>query len=67
MGFTKMGENLGFVDLSVSKSLEQDHSLKMIEKINAVVECENIEAMLLEHYEVGKSKADADAFFPCCY
>jgi hypothetical protein len=28
----------------------------MMEKINAVLDWENIEAVLLEHYNVGKSK-----------
>ena len=41
------------MDLSVSKSLEDNLSLKMMEKINKVVKWRNIEALLMEHYEVG--------------
>jgi hypothetical protein len=36
----------------------------MTEKINNVVEWENIEAILLEHYGVGRSKEGAYAFPP---
>jgi transposase, IS5 family len=64
MGYKQIGENLSFADLAVSKSLEQNRSLKMMEEINSVVNWENIEAVLLEHYEVGKSKEGADVFSP---
>ena len=36
----------------------------MMEKINKVVKWRNIEALLMEHYEVGTSKEGADAFPP---
>ena len=61
MGYKRIGENLSFADLAVSKSLEHNRSLKMMEKINKVVKWKNIEALLLEHYEVGTSKEGADA------
>ena len=64
MGYKKIGKNLSFADLAVSKSLEHNRSLKMMEKINKVVKWRNIEALLLEHYEVGTSKEGADAFPP---
>ncbi len=64
MGYKKIGKNLSFADLAVSKSLEKNRSLKMMEKINKVVKWRNIEALLLEHYEVGTSKEGADAFPP---
>ena len=64
MGYKQMGKNLSFADLAVSKSLEHNRSVKMMEKINKVVKWKNIEALLLEHYEVGTSKEGADAFPP---
>jgi len=36
----------------------------MMEKINKVVKWKNIEALLMEHYEVGTSKEGADAYPP---
>ena len=35
-----------------------------LEKINKVVKWRNIEALLLEHYDVGRSKEGADAYPP---
>ena len=64
MGYKKIGENLSFADIAISKSLENNRSLKMMEKINKVVKWKNIEAVLLEHYEVGKSEEGADAYPP---
>jgi len=60
MGYKKIGENLSFADVAVSKSLEHNRSLKMMEKINDAVKWKNIEAQLLEHYEVGKSEEVTD-------
>jgi IS5 family transposase len=64
MGYKRIDENLSFADLAVSKSLEHNRTLKMLEKIGKVVKWENIEALLLEHYGVGKSREGADAFPP---
>jgi len=64
MGYKQIGKNLSFADLAVSKSLENNNSLKMMEKINKVVKWRNIEALLQEHYEVGKGEKGADAFPP---
>ena len=64
MGYKRIDENLSFADLAISKSLEHNRTLKMLEKISKVVKWENIEALLLEHYEIGTSKEGADAFPP---
>ena len=48
MGYKQIGENLSFADLAVAKSLEHNRSLKMMEKINGVVEWDNIEAVLTD-------------------
>lgn len=60
MGYKRMGENLSFADLAVSKSLDHNRTLKMLEKIGKVIEWENIDALLLEHYKVGTRKEGAD-------
>jgi len=59
MGYKQIGE-----DLAVSKSLENNRSLKMMNRINKVVSWKNIEALLIEHYEVGRSEEGADAYPP---
>ena len=64
MGYKKIGEELSFADLAVSKSLEHNRSVKMMDRINKVVKWRNIEALLMEYYEVGKSEEGADAYPP---
>ena len=54
----------GAADLAVRKSLEHNRSLKMMQRINKAVNWKNIEALLLEYYDVGKSKEGADAYPP---
>jgi IS5 family transposase len=64
MGYKDLGKEISFADLVVSKSLEHNRSLKMMERINKVVSWRNIEAVLMEHYEIGTSKEGADAYPP---
>ncbi len=48
----------------MSRSLEDNRSLKITNRINGVVNWENIEALLREYYEIGTSKEGADAYPP---
>ena len=62
MGYKKLGKEMSFADLAVSKSLEHNRSVKMMDRINEVVNWRNVEALLREYYEVGTSKEGADAY-----
>ncbi len=62
MGYKRLGDAFRFADLAVRKSLEHNRSLKMMKRIDKVVNWRNIEAFLMEHYQVGKSKEGADAY-----
>ena len=64
MAYKKIGEELSFADLAVSKSLEHNRSVKRMDKINKVVSWRNIEALLLEYYDIGKTVEGADAYPP---
>lgn len=64
MGYKKLGKEISFADLAVSNSLEHNRSLKMMNRIEKVVNWRNIEALLREYYEVGTSKEGADAYPP---
>ena len=64
MGYKDLGKEMSFADLAVSSSLEHNRSLKMMNRINKVVNWTNIDALLREHYEVGTSKDGADAYPP---
>jgi IS5 family transposase len=62
MGYKKWGKEISFADLAVSKSLEHNRSLKMMKSIDKVVKWRDVEALLMEHYETGTSKEEADAY-----
>jgi IS5 family transposase len=64
MGYKKLGGGISFADLAVRKSLEHNRSVKMMDRINRVVNWRNIEALLGEYYEVGTSREGADAYPP---
>ena len=64
MGYKRLGQEISFADLAVSKSLKHNRSVKMMDRINKVVSWKNIDALLREYYEVGTSKEGADAYPP---
>jgi len=64
MGYKKIGEEISFADLAVSKSLEHNRSVKLMERINKVISWRNVEAMLMEYYDTGRNKEGADAYPP---
>jgi len=64
MGYKELGKKISFADLAVSTSLKHNRSLTMMNKINALVSWKNIEALLLEYYDVGRSTEGADAYPP---
>jgi len=64
MGYKELGKEISFADLAVSKSLEHNRSLKMMNRINKVVKWKNIDALLREYYQVGTSQEGADAYPP---
>ena len=64
MGYKDFSDSYSFADLAVGKSLENSRSLRRMEQINKVVDWRTIEALLMEYYDVGKSKEGADAYPP---
>ncbi len=64
MGYKRIGETMSFADIAISKSMENNRSVKMMKRINKIIKWKNIEALLLEYYDVGRSKEGADAYPP---
>ena len=64
MGYKRLGKRISFADIAVKRSLVHNRSVQMMERINTAVNWENIEALLLEYYEVGRSTEGADAYPP---
>jgi len=64
MGYKKLGKKISFADLAVHKVTKNNRSVRMVEKINKAVNWHNIEALLLECYDKGKSTQGADTYPP---
>ena len=64
MGYKKIGEEISFADLAMSKCIENNRSVQLMDRINKVIKWRNIEALLMEYYETGKTKEGADAYPP---
>jgi hypothetical protein len=64
MGYKKISPNMTFAEISLMRSMSHNRSLRMMEKINAVIDWSRIEYFLLKHYTVGKSSEGADAYSP---
>ena len=64
MGYKKPEKTISFAELSLLSSIENNRSVKMMERIHKAVTWENIEALLQEHYPIGKSTEGADAYPP---
>lgn len=62
MGYKRIGEEISFPDLAVSKPLEHKRGVKLMKRINNVINWENIEALLMEHYDTGITNEGADAY-----
>ena len=60
MGYKKADKTVSFAELSLLNSIENNRSVKMMERINKSVNWENIEALLKEHYHIGQSYEGAD-------
>ncbi|MFC1495131.1 hypothetical protein ACFL6W_07620 [Thermodesulfobacteriota bacterium] len=54
MGYERIGEEISFADLAVSKSLKHNRSVKLMERINKVISWKNIEALLMEYYDLAR-------------
>jgi transposase, IS5 family len=64
MGYKKLGDRVSFADLAVEGTLKHNRSVKLMERINAVVKWNDIEALLMEYYQIGKEEEGADAYPP---
>jgi len=64
MGYRKIDKTISFADLSLLSSVENNRSMKMMERSNKAVNWETIEILLKEHYHFGQSHEGADASSP---
>ena len=72
MGFKKIDSRHTFAELALESSMDKNRSLDTLMHMNKVIDWSNIERLLLEYYNTGKSNEGADAYPPlmlfkhCC-
>ena len=64
MGYKKWNQNVSFVDIGLSRSMEKNRSLKTMERINRVIDWSKVEERLMDYYLVGRQEEGADAYPP---
>lgn len=64
MGYKKVDKGISFAEVALLRSMENNRSVEMMERINKAVAWENIEALLHEYYPTGQSHEGADAYHP---
>jgi len=64
MGYKKVDKTIGFAELSLLSSIENNRSVKMMEGIRKAVNWGNREALLKEYYHSSQSHEGADAYSP---
>jgi hypothetical protein len=64
MGYKTLDQNISFAEVALASSMENNRSLKMMEKVNQIINWSHVETLLMEHYQAGTSKEGADAYPP---
>jgi len=64
MGYKTLDQNISFAEVALASSMENNRSLKMMEKVNQIIDWSHIETLLMGHYQAGTSKEGADAYPP---
>lgn len=64
MGYKTLDQNISFAEVALASSMENNRSLKMMEKVNQIIDWSHIETLLMGHYQAGTSKEGVDAYPP---
>src|SRR4030043_1023503 len=64
MGYKTLDQNISFAEVALASSMENNRSLKMMEKVNQIIDWSHVENLLMGHYQAGTSKEGADAYPP---
>ena len=62
MGYEKISNALGFVDLTLAGSLKYNRSPKLMNKLNDAFDWARVELILMAHYNVGTSGEGAETY-----
>lgn len=62
MGYKKVDKGITFAEVALLRSMENNRSVTMMERINTAFAWEKIAALLREYYPIGQSHEGADAY-----
>lgn len=64
MAYKKMKKSFSFGDLALESSVKNNRSIELMKQIKKSIDWKRVEAILLSHYEAGKSDEGANAYPP---
>jgi IS5 family transposase len=64
MGYKRIDTNMTFAEMSLMSSMENNRSLKRLEKISQLIDWTQVRELLEANYTVGQSKEGTDAYAP---
>ena len=64
MGFKRMNTHITFADLALKDSMDKNRCLTRLMDIAESIDWNKIEAILMNHYQVGGNKEGAEAYPP---
>jgi len=64
MSFKKFNSNLTFADIALANSRDRNMAIKRMKEINAAIDWQPIEEILLVNYPIGKSHEGNEAYHP---
>ena len=64
MGYKTLDQNISFAEVALASAMENNRSLKMMEKVNQIINWSHVETLLMGHYQAGTSKEGANAYIP---
>jgi IS5 family transposase len=64
MAYKKIDSYFSFADIAIQKNADKNRSLIFLNKVNATIDWEPVQKMLIKFYETGKSKEGERAYSP---
>ena len=64
MAYKKIDKYFSFADIAIQNNADKNRSLIFLNKVNATIDWEPVQDMLMKAYETGKSKEGERAYSP---
>ena len=64
MAYKKIEQSFSFADIALNKNADRNRSMQFLRKVNKTIDWKPVEKLLVEHYQIGKSKEGERAYSP---